>query len=530
MLDTFLRTATGGLRIQKGDGTGRFTPSTDFGSLGNTQLLSVVTGDVNADGKIDLVSAVSYVTFRSYGYYGGYDPFVTRLTTVILNQGGGMFSAPQTATLDIEDGLYYTNTKGLQLSDFNRDGRVDLALVDPFSDYLGVAVNDGHWVGIPGISVSDTTTTEANGVTTDAVFTVSLSTAHNSEVRVDFRTVDGSAVSTTDYIAQTGTLIFAPGVTSRTIRVQVYGDLLDEYDESFNVELVNVTGAQLMDATGTAMVLDNDLPPGLSISDLAKPEGSDLNATLFEFILNLSAPSGKDIFLAYELADGTARSIDSDYYATPYGEVYFPAGTTVATIAAHVVADGSIEPNETFFVNLSNPTGTTLTDSQAIGTIVNDDNATNIPNISISDSSIVEGNTGLRIMYLDVTLSFGYSQEIRVDYRTSNGSATTSNNDYVSSLGTLRFAPNVRTQTISVTIRGDKRKEADEWFSVLLTNAVRGVLTDAQGIGTIINDDGSTARNMVGSISQVDAAIAELAFQDLVDENSFNRRLKKRSA
>lgn len=106
MLDTFLRTATGGLRIQKGDGTGRFTPSTDFGSLGNTQLLSVVTGDVNADGKIDLVSAVSYVTFRSYGYYGGYDPFVTRLTTVILNQGGGMFSAPQTATLDIEDGLY----------------------------------------------------------------------------------------------------------------------------------------------------------------------------------------------------------------------------------------------------------------------------------------------------------------------------------------------------------------------------------------------------------------------------------------
>lgn len=131
-------------------------------------------------------------------------------------------------------------------------------------------------------------------------------------------------------------------------------------------------------------------------------------------------------------------------------------------------------------------------------------------------------------MYFDVTLSFAYSQEIRVNYQTANGSATTSNNDYVSTSGTLRFAPNVRTQTIAVSIKGDKKKEADERFSVLLSNAVRGVITDNQGIGTIINDDGTTVRSQSGSLRQVDVALAELGYQDMALEDSFTTRLRKR--
>ncbi len=528
ILDTVLRTATGGLRIQKGDGTGRFTPSTDLGLNATTRHLPVVTGDINEDGTLDLVSAFSHVTFRSFGYYGGYDPYVTRLTNVILGQGHGTFSAAQTAVLNISDGFYSTNIPALQLADFNRDGRVDLALVDQSSSYLAVAENDGKWVGIPGIGISDATATESDSVTTHALFTVTLSSAHSTEVRVDYRTINGTAIAGADFIHTAGTLVFAPGAMTGIIAIPILVDFIDEYDETFDLELTNAVHAQIGDAVGISTVLDNDLPPRLSISDVTKQEGSDLSMTPFEFVLNLSAPSEKYIFTTYELADGTARSIDNDYYYTPYGEVHFPPGTTVATLTAYVFADGMVEPNESFFVNLLDPSETTLSDRQAMGTIVNDDTAANIPTISIGDASIVEGNSGSRWMYFDVTLSFAYSQEIRVNYQTANGSATTSNNDYVSAAGTLRFASNVRTQTIAVSIKGDKKKEADERFSVLLSNAVRGAITDNLGIGTIINDDGNTGRSQSSSLRQVDVALAELGYQDMASDDSFIARLRKR--
>ena len=77
-----------------------------------------------------------------------------------------------------------------------------------------------------------------------------------------------------------------------------------------------------------------------------------------------------------------------------------------------------------------------------------------------------------------------------VDYSTANGTATTGGNDNVAASGTLTFAPSVATQTISVTINGDMTVEPNETFTVNLSNAINAAIADAQGVGTIINDDG----------------------------------------
>jgi hypothetical protein len=51
-----------------------------------------------------------------------------------------------------------------------------------------------------------------------------------------------------------------------------------------------------------------------------------------------------------------------------------------------------------------------------------------------------------------------------MSFRTVNGTATTSDNDYVAKTGTLTFAPGETTKTITIVFNGDNKKEADETF------------------------------------------------------------------
>jgi hypothetical protein len=76
----------------------------------------------------------------------------------------------------------------------------------------------------------------------------------------------------------------------------------------------------------------------------------------------------------YKTDDGTATA-DSDYTATS-GTLAFGEGETRKTVSVSVSGDTTAEPDETFFVNLTQPSGATLGDSQGLGTIVNDDRPT----------------------------------------------------------------------------------------------------------------------------------------------------------
>ena len=72
---------------------------------------------------------------------------------------------------------------------------------------------------------------------------------------------------------------------------------------------------------------------------------------------------------------------------------------------------------------------------------------------------------------------------------------------------TLHFGANENTQTISVTINGDTKVEANETFNVVLSNATNGAtISDSQGVGTITNDDGEA---IAGSVSINDVTISE---------------------
>jgi len=108
--------------------------------------------------------------------------------------------------------------------------------------------------------------------------------------------------------------------------------------------------------------------------------------------------------------------------------------------------------------------------------------------LAVTDATVLEGDRGSSKLAVAVTLSSASSQAITVSYRTVDGTAL-AKSDYSATSGTLTFQPGETSRTISVSIKGDRRREPDETFSVQLSNVVGATIGDGVATGTILNDD-----------------------------------------
>jgi Calx-beta domain len=135
---------------------------------------------------------------------------------------------------------------------------------------LGFIGNDDA-APMPRVFVDDCAVVEGNTGTTPCHLDVRLSFAPVSTVTVGYATSDGTAAANADYIQQSGTLTFAPGMTSQTISVGVVGDLVGEADEFFNVGLFNLGNGLPGDLSATGSIVDDDWPvlPGLELTHAA---------------------------------------------------------------------------------------------------------------------------------------------------------------------------------------------------------------------------------------------------------------------
>lgn len=347
------------------------------------------------------------------------------------------------------------------------------------SSATATIVNDDFPTASIGVSPASVSEDGA----TNLVYTVTLSQAPVSAVSVGFN-VGGTATSGTDYAAVSSPLVIAAGQTTGTITINPTADSTVEPDETVLIGLSAGTGYTVgspSSATGTIL---NDDQPALSINDVSVNEGNagTTNAT-FTVSLSQPAPSG-GVSFDIASADGTA-SAGVDYVASSLTGQTIPAGSSSATFIVLVNGDTLNEPNETFFVNVSNVSGATITDAQGQGTIVNDDA---VPALSIDDVSVSEGNSGTTTLTFTVSLSAPSAQTVTVNYATADGSAT-AGSDYVARSGTLTFAPGTTAQGVAVTINGDTAVEADETFSLALSGASNASIARATGTATILNDD-----------------------------------------
>jgi ribosomal protein L35AE/L33A len=356
------------------------------------------------------------------------------------------------------------------------------------SSASGATIADGQGVATirdddatPSLTVSDASVTEGDTGTTSAVFTVSLSAASGLPVTVAYATADGTAVAGGDYTATSGTLTFPAGTTTRTVSVSVLGDLVSEPTETFSLNLSQPANATLARSQGVGTITDNDAVPALSVNDVSVVEGNS-GTVAAVFTVSLSAPSPLAVTVDYATADGTAAA-GSDYTAKS-GTLTFAAGVTTQTVSVLVTGDTVAEAAETFTLTLSHASGATVARAQGVGTIVDDDGRS----ISINDVSITEGNSGTANATFTVRLSSAATSTVTVAYATANGTAT-AGSDYTAKSGTLTFAAGATTQTVSVPVIGDTLDEADETFLVNLSSPVNATIADAQGVGTIVDND-----------------------------------------
>ncbi len=380
----------------------------------------------------------------------------------------------------------------------------------------GTIVDDDQ---VPSISfvANEVSLTEGDSGTSAMVFTVQLSEASGQNVTVNYSTVNVTTTNA-DLAAIAGsTLTFAPGETQKQITVLITGDLLNEVNETFKLELSNPVGAALANpvddkiaATGT--ILDNDVAPTINIDNVTHVEGNSGQFN-YAFTVTLSAASGQTIVVPFTTEDGTATVAGLDYIPTS-GSITFLPGQTSRTITVEASGDTLNELDETFKLTLTAPENVTAGTLVGIGTITNDDA---LPEVGIASAAPKgEGNSGTTEFLFAVQLTAASGREVTVDYSTANGTADVTNDDYVGQSGRLTFAPGETSKFITVLVNGDTRNEANETFTVFLTNPQNVTLISGQssGQGQILNDDPLPTIS-IGDVSQAegDSGQSNFVFQ-----------------
>ncbi|HET6976980.1 MAG TPA: Ig-like domain repeat protein [Pyrinomonadaceae bacterium] len=235
---------------------------------------------------------------------------------------------------------------------------------------------------------------------------------------------------------------------------------------SFQVQgATNASGAGLGPAA-TASITVNKRTPTVALASSANPSDFGQSVT---FTATVSSASGTPT--------GTVQFKDGGSNLGP--AVALTGGTAQLTTA--VLATGNHVITADYSGDAVFETGTeTLSGGQTVKAA---------PTLSINDVSIAEGNSGTTNLSFTVTLSAASAATINVGYATADGTALTIDNDYQGTSGTLTFNPGDLTKPITVVINGDQKTELDETVLVNLSNAVNAVIADAQGVGTILNDD-----------------------------------------
>ena len=278
----------------------------------------------------------------------------------------------------------------------------------------------------------------------------------------------GTATNGTDYQTLPGSVTFVAGKDTATIDINAIDDNIFEGTETVTLSLTANPAYIIPTAPSPVIsIADNETQPIVSIGDVSLKEGDSgtINAT---FTVNLSNPSTQPITVDYATSDGTATA-GSDYTKIDKTTLTFAPGETTKNITVAIVGDKTVEPDETFKINLSNPTNATLaTDESATGTIQNDD-VLPIVTLTANDPDAAETKTGAtpNSGQFTLTRSGDLTQTITVSYALS-GTAT-NGSDYQTLPNTVTFKAGEDKAKIDLNVIDDKFYEGTETAILTLT-------------------------------------------------------------
>ncbi len=334
------------------------------------------------------------------------------------------------------------------------------------------------------------TITDASGVyeyDDHLSFTIQLSEAPwLSSVTVNYSTHDGSAVAGSDYTATSGSVTFYAWQTSKTVEVPIINDTIHENIETLYMSISNSNSGYIVsDDRGDGTIYDDDAEPlSLTLHNRAEME-QDSNWVLnFTARLNQSAPAG-GVTIGYETQDNTALA-GSDYIATS-GTITIPEGSIDGFIPVTIIGDDQPENSENFNVKITSISQGILNNSEAPGTIYDDDAI----EVNIDSSNVDEGNIGdSNKMRFSIYLAKNYplTTPLTIDYTTQDGTAI-AGSDYRAKSGSITFNLGDKEKFIDVDIIGDEDIENNEYLDMIISGS--SYIVNNSSRSYILNDDGS---------------------------------------
>lgn len=195
---------------------------------------------------------------------------------------------------------------------------------------------------------------------------------------------------------------------------------------------------------------------------------------------------------ATSLTTGTWVDVNALDFVTPNTvTVGAKDGNTAGnrTVLAATINGLNIASGATFCLRWNDADGSGADDGMAIDDFSLSVGGTGLPLVSVNNASAFEGDSGTSVM----TFGFGLSSPagvggVSIQYATADGTAT-AGSDYVAAAGTAVIPEGATGTTLAITINGDTDTEADETFFVNISGATGAVVSDAQGVGTIQNDE-----------------------------------------
>jgi hypothetical protein len=453
--------------LREGNGVGAVFLFDVFRS-GDISQVSIVNWSVTGSGA----SAVSASDF--YGYGG------------LLPAGSLTFAAGETAKIialnvNGDDNVWGEDDETFIITLSNPS--VGTSITMPTA--TGTILNDDAFVWVNGAIAS---AYEGNSGAMPFTFTVTRSGFLNQASSVSWAVVGSgaNAADAADFVGgvlPSGTVNFAAGESTKTITVNVAGDIsVEALSETFSVCLSAPSLGTTIDASSasigaTGTILNDDGTPQLSISAPSLVEGSYTvydgriknDIKLYTFTVNRSVNLSGASSATWTVVGTGANPTDASDFSGPLtGTVSFAQGESSKQVTIAVRSDKVYEADETFAVTLSNPSNAAIGTASVTATIVNDD--TNWA-ISTTDIAKAEGNSGVTTYTYTVT-RLGPALPGTVNWAVSrSGTNPADATDFSQGklpTGSLTFAAAESSKTFTVDVKGDSFNESNETFSVAL--------------------------------------------------------------
>lgn len=407
-----------------GNGNGTFQGPESYPTNG-TEPVNLTLADFNGDNKLDVV-AVNAIAPHTF--------------SILRGVGDGTLQAP-----DVKAAR--NNSFTPIASDFDADGKADLALINNAFDLVDVLLNS------PSARPVNVAASEGVAATVQVATFIDYD---NSKTAASFT----ASINWGDGTAPTAGVVTAnAGGGFNVTGTHTYATA-----GTFNVDTeVADTSGNFARTRSTATV---KAVPVVAVSSSVNP--SDFGQTVtFTATLTSTAgtPAGNVQFKDNGTNLGAAVALNGSGVAT--------VTTSALTVGAHVIT-AEYAGNATFAASSGTLPGGQVVRPQ--------------PTLSINDVSVNEGDNGTSTLTFTVTLSAASNLMVTVNFATGDNSAN-AGVDYQGLGGSLTFNLGDTTKAVSVNILGDGTNEADETFFLNIFDPTNATISDAQGVGTILNDD-----------------------------------------